>query len=435
MKKIIVLLLLSVVFLVAQNYHPKYLEGLKAFNNGKYQEAEKLFSVAIEDDFFDAELYYMRGLSLIYQNRFADAITDLTEAIKLNPNHADAYNSRGLCYSYLNQLKIALPDFNKAIKLDSSLAQAYINRASLYLTEEQNQKAKDDLDMALKLDPNNPELYIQRGRLNHKMGNYESAIKDFSAVIRMGMNNNKIYYNRANSYYKSGKFEKAVRDYSKAIELDSNDNEALNNRAMAYEQLGLTDLAYKDREKLNNRLKIFFTPVDELSFKRFKSSNGEISLELPDSWYKYEQKLEHGYTVLISKDSLNPMTDMMRVGVTITVERDMYERYNLLNDPSVMEFWKGSQQLNSSDYHQYLIKSRTDRLYHGYPEALNVVKIQADPRFLEFQMYEHVIAYKGNIVYIYMQSPTEEFEYYKQIFDKTVESVKIDVSVAENENN
>lgn len=425
MLRILVAFVILSVTLIAQNLHPKYEEGMKEFKSRNYQRAEVLFSQALEDDFFDAEIYYMRGLAKLYQNKFHDAITDFSETVKLDPEHADAYNSRGLCYGYLDQKLVAMPDFNKALELDPEFGSAYINRASLHIANKNYDEAAEDLEMALKYEPNNPELYLQRGRLNHTMGNYDKAVKDFSTVMRKGIKHNKVYYNRANSYFKAGNYEKAVQDYSKAIELNPEDYESLNNRAMAYEQLGLHELAYKDRKILNDKTNLFFTPLDELEFTEFSSSNGEVSLKMPDNWFSFELPHDNGYKLIISKDSLNPYNQMIRVGVTATIERNMFERYNLKNDASVLEFWKSSQEMNSSDYYNYTVSSKTEKLFHGYPSIFNTVSIQVDANSPVFTMYEYVIAYKGNLIFMYFQSPETEFDYYKEIFLQAKESFRL----------
>lgn len=412
-------------FLVAQNLHPKYEEGMAEFRNGNYQTAETMFSLALEDDFFDAELYYMRGLSRLYQNKFNDAAVDFTEAINLKPDYADAYNSRGLCYGYIDQTLIAMPDFNKAIELDPEFGNAYINRASLHIANKNYDAAMSDLDKALEYSPNNPELYLQRGRLYHKQGKYSEAIQDFSTVIRKGLKHNKIYFNRANSYFKMGDFENAVKDYSHAIEKNPDDLEALNNRAMAYEKLGMHELAYKDRKLLNDKTNLFFTPLEDIKYRKYSSSNGEVNLDMPDDWFFYEIPSETGYQVIISKDSINPHNQMMRVGVSVNVERNMFERYNLNNDYSVLEFWKGSQKQNMADYASYNVISKTEKLFHGYPSIFNTVDIQPAPDSPIYTMYEFVIAYQGNIVFMYFQSPQPEFTYYGEIFKIAKESFKL----------
>jgi tetratricopeptide (TPR) repeat protein len=431
MYRIIILIILFTGLIAAQNLHPKYEEGMKDFRNGNYQLAESKFSLALEDDFFDAEIYYMRGLSRLYQNKFHDAVIDFTEAINLKPDHADAYNSRGLCYGYLDQKLIAMPDFNKAIELDPEFGNAYINRASLQIANKNYDAAMSDLDKALEYSPNNPELYLQRGRLYHKLDKYSEAIQDFSTVLRKGLKHNKIYFNRANSYFKMGDYENAIKDYSHAIERNPDDLEALNNRAMAYEKLGMHELAYKDRKLLNDKTNLFYTPLDELKYKNFSSSNGEVNLEMPDNWHFYEITSETGYRIVVSKDSIDPHSQMLRVGVTINVERNMFERYNLKNDFTVLEFWKGSQEQNMNDYHSYTVSSKTEKHFHGYPSIFNTVNIQPEPNSPIYTMYEFVIAYKGNLVFMYFQSPQPEFAYYGEIFKIAKESFKLNPDAAE----
>lgn len=107
------------------------VQGKIKYNNGRYEEAIKDFSIIIEADAKNIHAYLQRGFSYVLLKDFTHAIEDFSTVIQLEPEHEWAYISRGGAYNKLLEYNKAIDDFNAALALmpnDSEASEAYNNR-------------------------------------------------------------------------------------------------------------------------------------------------------------------------------------------------------------------------------------------------------------------------------------------------------------------
>lgn len=90
--------------------------GEVAFAEGDNQNAETLFSKALELD-YSADLLMRRGWVRLASERLAEAFADASEAIKLDDSMAEAYILRGYLYRRRLELREAEADRKRAIIL------------------------------------------------------------------------------------------------------------------------------------------------------------------------------------------------------------------------------------------------------------------------------------------------------------------------------
>mgnify|MGYP000992930033 CR=1 FL=1 len=423
LKIILVLLIISMQLTYSQNNW--FQQGEKYLVENKFLEAVQAFTRVIDLTPDNTSAYYNRGLAYLYLMKPEEAINDLNIFIAKDTTVSDAFNNRGLAYSIIGKEELAITDFNKALELDSSFAQAYINRGAAYMALNSYKESINDFTKAINLDKKNPAAYYQRGLVYYKAQDYEKSIKDFTKTLELGLKKGRVYYNRGNALYKLGQYEKAVKDYDKAIKEDPNDAEAINNRAMSYDMLGKKDKAKEDRERLSkivNKQNVY-TPIDSLTFIKYSDPSEEISINLPDNWHKVIDVEDNSSTMIISLERIEKESDYYSVGVRLTIEKKMNERYNVSNSADILNFWEGSLQQNSSEYHQYNIFSKKIFSKYGYSGYLNKVSIQATKESFPVRMYELALAKEGILIYGFFQAPEPVFAYYQQIFDKAIESL------------
>ncbi|MBI5100319.1 MAG: DnaJ domain-containing protein [Nitrospirae bacterium] len=98
-------------------------EGTRYFNNGDFQEAERLFGQA---SYYSgaAEHHYYYGLSLARQNKFKSAANALEKAHSLDPSNAEYISELGFVYLGLGLPKRARGLFEKALKIAPDNARA-----------------------------------------------------------------------------------------------------------------------------------------------------------------------------------------------------------------------------------------------------------------------------------------------------------------------
>jgi tetratricopeptide (TPR) repeat protein len=126
-------------------------------DQGKYAEAVSLYSLAIEanasnPDIYDA--YFSRGIALAHLKKFDRALDDYTKAIELKPNFKEAYFERGLLRLTLKKFDGAIADLDMVIKLDPKNYVAYANRAIARFITGDSEKAISDIEKSIEINPN-----------------------------------------------------------------------------------------------------------------------------------------------------------------------------------------------------------------------------------------------------------------------------------------
>lgn len=400
-------------------------KGLTYFYKKDYRNSIKFFDKAISRGDSSHEVFYYRGLSKLYLNQFEDAIGDITAAINRGANTPDVYNNRGLAYLYVGDFKLALDDFNKAIELDSGFAEAYTNRATINIEIGELEEALNDLNKSIKLNSNNVSTLYELGRVYYKMKNYEEAIKYFDRCIKLKLINPKVYYNRGNAYFKLGNYKKAVDDYSKCLSLDSTDTEALNNRAVAYEKLGWIEEAKKDRKRIAKLLgnEDLFKPIEEITFIQTIDSLGIFKFEYPSHWKIFHKVTENYDEIVLTPENIRSDTDFYSVGVKLSFNKNMSMQYNVKSAGEILEFWRGSVEKNAKEYFYYRYLQQKLFTRGDYTGNLYETLVQYWANSTTYQCYELALAKEDTLFFAFFQAPSNQFSYFRIIFDKIINSL------------
>ncbi len=400
-------------------------KGISSFYKKNYAKAVEIFSKILEQGDTTYDVLYYRGLSFLYLNQFEYALTDFNNAIRFGKESADIYNNRGLAFLYSGDFKLALDDFNKAIELDSNFAEAYINRATVYIEISEFESALIDLNKALRLNPDNVSVFYERGRLNYKMKKYREAIKDFDKCIDLKLRNSKIYYNRGNAYFKLEEYRKAIEDYTKCLALDSTDTDALNNRAVAYEKIGEKKLANLDRKRIAKILgnENLLVPIDEITFVKFTDTLESFSINIPSNWKIFQKVGTDHDEILITPENIASDTDFYSTGIRLSFNQNMSEHYGVRNPAEIIEFWRGSIEKNAKEYSHYSYIQQKLFSRGSYSGNMFETLVQYEQNSQVFQCYELALAKENTLLFAFFQSPYSQFSYFRQIFDKIIESI------------
>jgi tetratricopeptide (TPR) repeat protein len=399
--------------------------GITSFFKRNYTKAVDNFTKILAQGDTTYEVLYYRGLSYLYLNDFEKALTDFNNAFRFGKESSDLYNNRGLAYLYIGELKLAFDDFNKAIELDSNFAEAYTNRATIHIELGELDEAFQDLNKALKLNPDNVSAIYERGRLNYKMKKYTDAIKDFDKCIKLNLKNSKVYYNRGNAYFKLEQYQKAIEDYTKCLALDSTDTEALNNRAVAYDKIGKKELANQDRKRLAKFFgnQSIIIPIEEINFIKFTDSLNYFSVNIPSNW-KIFQKIGTDFEeVLITPENIKSDTDFYYVGIRLSFNWNMSKNYNAKTSGEIIEFWRGSVEKNANNYYNY--RYLQQKLFNRGEYSGNMFEtlVQYWQNSPLLQCYELALAKEDILFFGFFQAPSVQFNYFRQVFDKIIESL------------
>lgn len=404
-----------------------YQKGDQLMQIKQYEKAVEEYNSILSKDPKDPYALYKRGVALLYLNNFDASISDFSEAIKVNGDDPDSYNNRGLARSYKGDLKSAMEDFNKAIKLDPAFAQAFVNRGSAYIALKDFDKAIKDLDKATKLDSQNPEIFLQRARLYYIKEDFDKSIKDYNSAIALGLGNSKVYYNRANSYFKLNKLEEALNDYTKALVLDPDDLDALNNKAYVLKMMGREDEAEKDKQLLTTKRNEVFTPIDKLEFSKLTNAGQDLTIELPTGWNLIEIPKESDDVTefVITPEIVDPNSEGIMVGVTIGILKNISKSLNIHSESEALDYWKGSVDKSNEDMLIYKVFWQRHVQLNGHATILNRTTVQATENHIPFGMYEYIIAWGDNLIYMYFQAPEANYDYFEKIYEHAYKSLQI----------
>ena len=216
-----------------------------------------------------------KAMSLFKERKYKEAIDAFSLVLETEPDNADVYNNMGVAYSCLQDFEHAENYLVKALELDPQLAQAYINLSDLYykagdiasalgtlqrgtyelqdnlalahllarvyIEDQRWEDAIEELERVLDGEPENYDAFYDLGHVYFELGDYEAAISNFETVIEYQENNELLYYALAQAYEANNEIDKAISNYLKAI--------AVNDKfSLAYKKVGILFLARNDYE-------------------------------------------------------------------------------------------------------------------------------------------------------------------------------------------
>ena len=91
--------------------------------DGKYDEALKIFNEVLSNDPDYKEAHLGKALTLLQMENYEGATESFNNAIELDGNFAAAYANRGILYDRTGRFENALTDYRKALELNPDLAE------------------------------------------------------------------------------------------------------------------------------------------------------------------------------------------------------------------------------------------------------------------------------------------------------------------------
>ena len=420
---IIIIMLVCSQMLFSQNSEKLFDDGISAIEKGNFAKAEEIFTKLADKHPENIEVRLNRGIAYLYLSKFKEAISDMSFVIKAQPGNVNALNYRGLASTYVGDIQSALKDLNKAIKLDPKFAEAYINRGNIHEITGDYMKALDDYNNAEQYSKNNPMVYLQRARILYNLRRIDEAVRDYNKAAELGINSPSLYAERGNAHFKMRNYTQAVEDYTKAFEMDPTDLKSLNNRAVTYFEMGEEELAAKDKELFNEKLMEKYQPIEEIEFTTIQDESQNIQMDIPADW-NFMQKIstEEEVEFYITKNDFEK-DGYYELGGVFYLIKNAGPKYGAKNESELILHWKEMRDKQAQNFHSYQYVQKRSYPINEHPAELNTVNVRYDEKSPETTVYEFAVAYGNNLLFAYLHTPTSEFEYYKQIFDKMIKSI------------
>ena len=220
--------------------------GVILQNSGKLVEAEKYYKKAIEINPDFVQPYSNLGGVFIALNKFKEAEASCKKAIELEPNYADAYNNLANSLHKRNKLEEAIVCYQKAIELKPGYAPIYNNLGNTLNKVNRLEEAEINCKKAIELNPNYPEAYNNLGVTLHKLNKLDQAEKYYKKAIHINSYYAEAFNNLGTLLHGSGKLDEAEENFKKAIKLEPLFKEAINAKGSVLFDKGEFELALKD---------------------------------------------------------------------------------------------------------------------------------------------------------------------------------------------
>jgi len=128
-------------------------EGVRLFENKKYEEALQKFMFTIQSNPENAIAHRWIGITKMQMQDYKSAENELQKAIELNPCDDVAYNYLGGLYDKLNRIEEAEQLLKKAVELNPNNAVNHYNYATLLSKCGKKKEAWSQCKETLKIDP------------------------------------------------------------------------------------------------------------------------------------------------------------------------------------------------------------------------------------------------------------------------------------------
>ena len=216
-------------------------KAMSLFKEGKYKECIDAFSLVLENEPDNADVYNNMGVAYACISDFEHAETYFVKAIELDPQLAQAYINLSDLYYKSGDLASAVGTLQRgSYELQDNLTIAHL-LARVYIDDQRFEDAINELERVLDGEPENYDAYYDLGHVLFEIGDYEGAISNFETVTEYRQDSELLYYSLAQAYEANNEIDKAISNYLKSI--------AVNDKfTLAYKKVGILFMARNDFE-------------------------------------------------------------------------------------------------------------------------------------------------------------------------------------------
>jgi tetratricopeptide (TPR) repeat protein len=170
--------------------HGRNVEGVRLYQQGKYQEAVARFQSALQASPNNAEAYYNLAATYHQTAKVSGSKADLdtaesyyNQAIDKDPNQVDAYRGLAVLLTDEHRKDDAYRLLQGWVDRSPTLASPRIELARLYEESGDREKAISYLQNALTIDPYDSRALAALGRLHEQVGNPSQALADYQRSL------------------------------------------------------------------------------------------------------------------------------------------------------------------------------------------------------------------------------------------------------------
>lgn len=223
----------------------RYLEGLLALGDGKFEAAAAALDAYTKDNSWDAAAFRLLGIAQFYARNPKAADESLSRSLELEPRPS-AHRIRGDVRMALGRPGHALEDYDKALAADPGDPSTLCNRGLALQALERYPEALESFTRAIERRPDFARAWMSRGALRAELFEYADAEADLRKATDLKDFYVEAHNNLGNVLMLQGELEQALHEYTLAIEIRGDFLDARVNRGLA--RLKARDLAGADQD-------------------------------------------------------------------------------------------------------------------------------------------------------------------------------------------
>ena len=218
-------------------YDTNYYLAAAYMKQGKYKQAEEIYSAVLALRKKDKDAYYLRACAILRQNRYEEAVADFEKAFSLDSDNlslrTDAYVEMQAA-GFGEEGKTYLQEFMG--KNDKKLKEE--EKGVIYFYLEDYDNARINLDSAV--NGKDPKLALLLGQTYEKLGDMNYATVLYQTFLDANEPDAALYNSYGICLMRQGKYEEAVTVLESGIDMGNSDylQELRYNLIVAKEYLG-----------------------------------------------------------------------------------------------------------------------------------------------------------------------------------------------------
>ena len=222
--------------------------GIMQVRQGNFDEAIRLFRLALEEQPDDALAAYNLGLALLKKGERQEGIEWLERSVEIDPDFRNGHYNLAMLLAEDGRWPQVVTHLAEAHRIDPEDREAHLELATALAKVGRDAEAVAELEALLDLHPRDPEALLNLGTLHASLGRKDEALATFERLIEVGGDpevQSAAYAQKGLLLEESGDTEAAIAEYEAAVELAPESVQAQANLAAALGRAGRFDLAAK----------------------------------------------------------------------------------------------------------------------------------------------------------------------------------------------
>jgi tetratricopeptide (TPR) repeat protein len=208
--------------------------GTSLSEEGRYDEAIKHLSIALQINPSYYYVHYAIGTVLLKQEKFDEAIECFKKSLRFKPNFYKAYSGLGGALYKQGKTDLAIENWKMALSLNPYYHLPGYNIGEAMIEQGRYEDSIYYFKAAVKAKPDWAEAYYEMGRAFYLQGNRESAVEQYTKALQIKPGYTIARIMLAHTLVEIGRIQPAIEQYYETLKLEPDQVYALKNLAWLF---------------------------------------------------------------------------------------------------------------------------------------------------------------------------------------------------------